>query len=68
MKNFKKVALVATVTAMLGGFATTANAVNWLMLQGTEKMVRHHVLKYGAFYSQLTRKILVKVLLQNLHV
>jgi hypothetical protein len=37
MKNFKKVALAATVTAMLGGFASTANAVNWLMLQGTEK-------------------------------
>ena len=37
MKNFKKVALAATVTAMLGGFASTANAVNWLMLQGTER-------------------------------
>ena len=37
MKKFKKVALAATVTAMLGGFASTANAVNWLMLQGTEK-------------------------------
>ena len=37
MKSFKKVALVATITAMLGGFASTANAVNWLMLQGTEK-------------------------------
>ena len=37
MKKFKKVALVATVTAMLGGFASTANAVNWLLLQGTEK-------------------------------
>lgn len=37
MKNFKKVALAATITAMLGGFASTANAVNWLMLQGTER-------------------------------
>ena len=37
MKSFKKVALAATITAMLGGFASTANAVNWLMLQGTEK-------------------------------
>ena len=37
MKNLKKVALAATVAAMLGGFASTANAVNWLMLQGTEK-------------------------------
>ena len=37
MINFKKVALAATITAMLGGFASTANAVNWLMLQGTEK-------------------------------
>ncbi len=37
MKNFKKVALAATITTMLGGFASTANAVNWLMLQGTEK-------------------------------
>ncbi|MCW8900515.1 MAG: OprO/OprP family phosphate-selective porin [Gammaproteobacteria bacterium] len=37
MKNYKKVALAATVTAMLGGFASTANAVNWLMLQGTER-------------------------------
>ena len=37
MKNFKKVALAATVAAMLGGFASTANAVNWLMLQGTER-------------------------------
>jgi len=37
MKKFKKVALAATVTAMLGGFASTANAVNWLMLQGTER-------------------------------
>jgi len=37
MKSFKKVALAATATAMLGGFASTANAVNWLMLQGTEK-------------------------------
>ena len=37
MKKFKKVALAATITAMLGGFASTANAVNWLMLQGTER-------------------------------
>ena len=37
MINFKKVALAATVTAMLGSFASTANAVNWLMLQGTER-------------------------------
>lgn len=40
MKNLKKVALAATCTAMLGGFSgvvTTANAANWLMLQGTEK-------------------------------
>ena len=37
MKKFKKVALAATVTVMLGGFATAANAVNWPFLQGTEK-------------------------------
>jgi len=38
MKNFKKVALIATCTAMLGGaMMTTANAANWLMLQGTER-------------------------------
>ncbi len=38
MKNFKKVALIATCTAMLGGAVmTTANAANWLMLQGTER-------------------------------
>lgn len=40
MMNFKKVALAATCTAMLGGVSgvvTTANAANWLMLQGTEK-------------------------------
>lgn len=40
MKNFKKVALAATCAAMLGGVSgvvTTANAANWLMLQGTEK-------------------------------
>jgi len=38
MKNFKKVALIATCTAFLGGaMMTTANAANWLMLQGTEK-------------------------------
>lgn len=40
MINFKKVALAATCTAMLGGVSgvvTTANAANWLMLQGTEK-------------------------------
>ena len=37
MKKFKKVVLAATVTAMLGGFTTSANAVNWLMLQGTER-------------------------------
>jgi hypothetical protein len=37
MKNLKNVALAATVTAMLSGFASTANAVNWLMLQGTER-------------------------------
>lgn len=36
MKNFKKVALAATCTALLGGAMTTANAANWLMLQGTE--------------------------------
>ena len=39
MKNFKKVAVAATMTAMLGGVSgvvTTANAANWLMLQGTE--------------------------------
>ena len=37
MKNFKKVALAATCTALLGGAMTTANAANWLMLQGTER-------------------------------
>ena len=40
MMNFKKVALAATCTAMLGGVSgvvTTANAANWLMLQGTER-------------------------------
>lgn len=37
MINFKKVALAATCTALLGGAATTANAANWLMLQGTER-------------------------------
>ena len=40
MKNFKKVALAATCTAMLGGLGgavTTAQAANWLMLQGTER-------------------------------
>ncbi len=38
MKNFKKVALAATCTAMLGSaMITTAHAANWLMLQGTEK-------------------------------
>ena len=38
MKNFKKVALIATCTAVLGGaMMTTANAANWLMLQGTER-------------------------------
>jgi len=36
MKNFKKVALAATCTALLGGAITTANAANWTMLQGTE--------------------------------
>jgi len=39
MINFKKVALAATCTAMLGGMSTvvtTAHAANWLMLQGTE--------------------------------
>lgn len=38
MMNFKKVALAATCTAVLGGaMMTTANAANWLMLQGTER-------------------------------
>ena len=40
MKNFKKVALAATCTAMLGGVSgvvTTASAANWLALQGTER-------------------------------
>ncbi len=37
MKNFKKIAAAVTCTAMLAGFASTANAVNWLLLQGTEK-------------------------------
>ena len=37
MKNFKTVALAATCTALLGGAMTTANAANWLMLQGTER-------------------------------
>lgn len=37
MMNFKKVALAATCTALLGGAMTTANAANWLMLQGTER-------------------------------
>ena len=38
MKNFKKVALAATCTAVLGSaMMTTANAANWLMLQGTER-------------------------------
>lgn len=37
MKNFKKVALAATCTALLGGAMTTANAANWLMLQGAER-------------------------------
>ncbi len=37
MINFKKFAAAAICTAMLTGFASTANAVNWLLLQGTEK-------------------------------
>lgn len=37
MMNFKKVALAATCTALFGGVMTTANAANWLMLQGTER-------------------------------
>ncbi len=37
MKNFKKTAAAVVCTAMLAGVATTANAVNWLLLQGTEK-------------------------------
>ncbi len=37
MINFKKVALAATCAAVLGGAVSTANAANWLMLQGTEK-------------------------------
>ena len=37
MKSFKKVALAATCTALLGGAMTTASAANWLMLQGTER-------------------------------
>ena len=37
MKYFNKVALVATVVTMFGSFTSTANAVNWLMLQGTER-------------------------------
>ena len=37
MINLKKFAAAATCTAMLAGFASTANAVNWLLLQGTEK-------------------------------
>jgi len=37
MINFKKVALAATCAAVLGGAVSTANAANWLFLQGTEK-------------------------------
>ncbi len=37
MKTIKKVALAATISTLLGGVATTANAVNWPFLQGTEK-------------------------------
>lgn len=36
MKYFKKAALAATCTALLGGAVSTAQAANWLMLQGTE--------------------------------
>ena len=36
MTMFKKVALVAACTAMLGGITMEAQAANWLMLQGTE--------------------------------
>jgi len=36
MKMFKKVALVAACSAMLGGVTMQAQAANWLMLQGTE--------------------------------
>jgi len=37
MRNVKKVAIAATCTALLGGAMSTANAANWLMLQGAEK-------------------------------
>jgi len=37
MRNLKKFAVAATCTAMLAGYASTASAVNWLLLQGTEK-------------------------------
>ena len=37
MKTIKHVALAATISTLLGGIATTVNAANWLMLQGTEK-------------------------------
>ncbi|MFO7604069.1 MAG: porin [Gammaproteobacteria bacterium] len=36
MKTFKKIALAAACTAMLGGVTMQAQAANWLMLQGTE--------------------------------
>lgn len=55
MKNFKKVALAAACTAMLGGVSgvvTTANAANWLMLQGTENRVFPVELNYGGLFSQ----------------
>ena len=36
-KSVKKFALIATSAAVLGAMAGTAQAANWLMLQGTEK-------------------------------
>ena len=37
MKMYKKIAMAAACTAMLGGVTMEASAANWLMLQGTEK-------------------------------
>ena len=56
MKSYKKVTLAAACTVALGCISMSANAVNWLMLQGTEKSGSAPRAKVWAFLQPTYQK------------
>jgi len=56
-KRIRHSATVAAVLAGLGGAATTAEAANWILLQGTEPFGKAHTLQMWGFMQPTFRQV-----------